>query len=73
MDKTSDMNNDVHNYMGFREARPLVEKHIKQLEAMNEDSSLYQVRYRYRRIAWFTLAIVILLGGIKMAKKSSEE
>ena len=73
MDKTREMNDDVHDYMGFRKARPLVEKHISQLEAMDEDSSLYQVRYKYRRIAWFALAVVVLLGGIKIAKKSSEE
>lgn len=73
MDKSRAMNNDVHDYMGFRETRPLVEKHIKQLDAMDEDSSLYLTRYKYRRIAWFALAIVVLLGGIKMAKKSSEE
>ena len=72
-DKTKNMNNDVHEYMGFRASGPLVEKHIKQLNAMDEDSSLYLIRYKYRRIGWFALAIVILLGGMKMAKKSSEE
>lgn len=73
MDTTTTMNNDVEDYMGFRKTRPLLQKHIQQLAAMDEDSSLYLVRYKYRRIAWFGLAVLILLGGIKMAKKSSEE
>jgi hypothetical protein len=71
--KTKDMNNTVQVYMGMRWARPLVEKHINQLTAMDEDAGLYLVRYKYRRIMWFALAVVVLLGGIKMAKKSSEE
>ena len=73
IDKSRKMNDVVSNYMGIRNGRPLVQKHIKQLEAMNEDSSLYLVRYKYRRIAWFALAVVVLLGGIKIAKNSSEE
>jgi hypothetical protein len=40
---------------------------------MDEDTSLYLIRYKYRRIMWFALAVVVLLGGLKMAKKSSEE
>lgn len=73
MDKTIKMNNDVHDYMGFHKDKPLIQKHITQLEAMNEDSSLYQVKYRYRRIAWFALAVVVILVGMKMTKKNSEE
>jgi len=73
MDKTAEMNNDVQDYMGFRKTRPLLQKHIKQLAAMDEDSSLYLNRYKYRRIGWFALAVFIVLGGIKMAKKTNEE
>jgi len=72
MDKTQEMNMNVHEYTGMKKSSPLIQKHIKQLEAMNEDSSLYLVRYKYRRIAWFTLAILIILGGIKMAKRKSD-
>ena len=71
VDKTNQLKENVHDYMGFRDVRPVVKKHIKQLEAMGEDTDLYLTRYKYRRIAWLTLAILILLGGIKMARNNS--
>ena len=73
MQNTRAMNKGVHEYMGLHSARPLLDKHIEQLDAMDEDTSLYLIRYKYRRIMWFALAVVVLLGGLKMAKKSSEE
>jgi len=73
INKSREMKDDVNKYIGFQNDRPSVNKQIKQLEAMNEDSSLYLVRNKYQRIAWFTLAVVVLLGGIKLAGKKSEE
>jgi hypothetical protein len=69
--KTKQMKEDVHDYMGFRQVRPVLEKHIKQLDAMHEDTGLLITRYKYRRIAWLTLAILILLGGMKMMRNNS--
>ena len=71
VDKTKQMKEDVHDYMGFRQVRPILQKHIKQLDAMDEDVGLYLTRYKYRRMAWLTLAILILLGGIKMMRNNS--
>jgi hypothetical protein len=65
------MNTAVQDYMGTRQARPAVQKHITQLEAMDEDSALFLNRYKYRRAAWFTLAILVLLGAIKLARKTN--
>lgn len=71
MSKTKQMKEDVHNYMGFRQIRPVLEKHIKQLDGMHEDTGLLITRYKYRRIAWLTLAILILLGGMKMMRNNN--
>lgn len=68
--KTSQLKENVKDYMGFREARPVLQKHIKQLEAMNIDNELFMTRYKYRRIVWLTLAFIIILGGIKIARSN---
>lgn len=68
--KTSQLKADTHNYMGVRDARTTVKKHITQLDAMDEDSDLFLTRYKYRRIVWSILAILIVLGGIKLARNN---
>ena len=70
-EKNQEMNTAVQDYMGVRATRPLVQKHITQLDAMGEDTALFLNRYKYRRVAWFTLAILILLGAIKLARKNN--
>ena len=70
-DKTSQLKADTHNYMGVRDSRTTVKKHIKQLDAMDEDSDLFRTRYKYRRIVWSILAILIVLCGIKLARNNS--
>ena len=71
MDQKQQINKKLENYTGFNNTKPLLKKHIKQLEAMDEDTLLYLIRYKYRRIAWFTLALVILLGGLKMLRSNN--
>jgi hypothetical protein len=43
---------------------------LKQLNAMNEDRDLNMLSENYRHIMWSILAIVIIIGTIKMTKKS---
>jgi hypothetical protein len=69
--KTSKFKADTHNYMGIRNARTSVKKHITQLDAMDEDSDLFLTRYKYRRIAWSILVILIVLGSLKIAHSNS--
>ena len=67
---TSHTRDSVNDYMGVRNAKPIITKQIQQLEAMGEDSGLYLTRYKYRRILWLVLAILVVLGGIKLARNS---
>jgi len=60
---------DVRDYNNVN--RSIKNIKIDQLNAMNEDTGLFLTRYRYRRILWLTLMIVIIIGGIKIAKQSS--
>jgi len=70
-DKTSQLKADTHNYMGIRDAKKVVKKHISQLDAMEEDRALFLTRYKYRRVLWSILAILVVLGGIKVARNNS--
>jgi len=70
-DKNSQLKIDTNNYTGISEARQIVNKHINQLDAMDEDTSLFITRYKYRRIVWSILAILIIFGGIKIARSNS--
>jgi hypothetical protein len=65
-----DMTQNITDYSGIRKMRPIIKKHIQQLDAMDEDRQLFLVRYNYRRIAWATLAVFVLLAGIKMARSN---
>jgi hypothetical protein len=69
--KTSQLKTNTHNYMGIRDARTRVKQHINQIDALDEDSNLFLTRYKYRRIVWSILAILIVLGGIKIARNNS--
>jgi hypothetical protein len=69
--KTSQLKSDTHNYMGVRDRRTAIKKHISQLDAMDEDSGLFLTRYKYRKMVWTILAILIVLGGIKLARNNS--
>ena len=64
------MKDITRDYVRVGNAKPVITNHIKQLEAMGEDTSLYLTRYKYRRILWFILAILIILGGIKFTRSS---
>jgi len=70
-DKTSQLKVDTHNYMGLRDAKTGVKKHINQLDAMEEDRLLFLTRYKYRRVVWSILAILVILGGIKVVRNNS--
>ena len=67
-----DINDSVSDYVGVQKATPVIRKHIQQLDAMGEDTGLNLTAYKYRRILWFILAILVVLGGIKMARNSAE-
>jgi len=69
--KTSQLQRDTHNYLNVLTDRQHIKKHITQLDAMDEDSGLLLTRYKYRRIVWMTLAILIILGGIKITRNSA--
>jgi len=43
---------------------------LKQLNAMNEDRDLNMMSENYKHIMWSILAIVIIIGTIKMTKKA---
>ena len=68
---TQQMNADINTYMGLNEVKPVLKKQVNQLEAMNEDSMLYLTRYKYRRIAWLVAAILVILGSIKLARRTN--
>uniref|UniRef100_A0A6C0IIW6 Bulb-type lectin domain-containing protein n=1 Tax=viral metagenome TaxID=1070528 RepID=A0A6C0IIW6_9ZZZZ len=68
--KTSQLKENIKDYMGYRLARPSVQKHIQQLSAMDEDADLFLTRFKYRRMVWLTLVVLIILGGIKIAKNN---
>ena len=70
-DKTSQLKADTHNYMGLRDAKKVVKKHISQLDAMEEDRVLFLTRYKYQRVLWSILAILVVLGGIKVVRNNS--
>ena len=67
-----ELNDNVRDYVGIQRATPVIKKRIQQLEAMGEDTGLSLVAYRYRRILWIILAILVVLGGIKLARNSSD-
>ena len=67
-----DVNDNVRDYAGIQRATPVIKEHIRQLDAMGEDTGLSLVAYRYRRILWIILAILVVLGGIKLARNSSD-
>ena len=67
-----DINDNVRDYVGVQSATPVIRRHIQQLEAMGEDTGLTLVNYKYRRILWIILAILVVLGGIKMARNTSD-
>lgn len=67
-----DVNDNVRDYAGIQRATPVIKKRIEQLDAMGEDTGLSLVAYRYRRILWIILAILVVLGGIKLARNSSD-
>jgi hypothetical protein len=66
----SQMKENIHDYMGIRETRPLIKEHIQQLTAMGEDTDLFLIRYKYRRMLWLTVVIIVILGGIKIARNN---
>jgi hypothetical protein len=68
--KTTQLKEDVNDYMGFRHVLPIVRKHNFQLSAMDEDTGLYLTRYKYRRIMWLAITILVIFGAIKVARKS---
>ena len=41
---------------------------LQNLQAMNEDRDLYMMSQNYRHILWSILAIIIIIGTIKMTK-----
>lgn len=63
-------NRNINEYVGIQSAAPLIRKHIQQLEAMDEDTGLTLVSYKYRRMLWFILAILVVLGGIKLSRNN---
>ena len=71
MNNTQQMNADINTYMGLNEVKPVLKKQVNQLEAMNEESMLYLTRYKYRRIAWLVAAILVILGSIKLARRTN--
>jgi hypothetical protein len=64
------MSENIAQQKNIRKMKPIISRQTQQLDAMNEDRELFLVRYEYRRIAWFTLAILIVLAGVKMARSS---
>lgn len=69
--QTSQLQTDTHTYLGVVTDRQKIHKHIKQLDAMDEDSGLLLTRYKYRRIVWLALVIVLMFGGIKLVRNNS--
>jgi hypothetical protein len=69
--KKNHMDHNVKDYVDIQNTRPIINKQMQQLDAMNEDRELFLVRYKYRRIAWVTLAILVVLAGIKLARNNS--
>jgi hypothetical protein len=67
---TSQLKENINDYMGLRERKPLIGKNIQQLSAMDEDTDLFLIRYKYRRVMWLTVFIIIILGGIKIARST---
>jgi hypothetical protein len=55
--------------MDARDGREIVKKHISQFEAMDEDTDLNLVRYKYRKYLWTIIFVIILLGGMRMLRK----
>jgi len=70
-DNTTKMKNIENDYLGISYSKPVVNNHTKQLEYMDQDRELFFTRYRYRRIAWTTLAILIVLAAIKISKNNT--
>jgi len=70
VENTTKMKDEVHSYMDVRDGREIVKKHIAQLEGMNEDTDLKLVTYKYRKYLWTIMFIFILLGGMRMLKKT---
>jgi hypothetical protein len=70
--KTTQMKNNVNDYIDVRRIIPTVKKQIKQFNAMNEDKDLFITNYKYRRLLWLTLAIIILLGGIRLSRNNTQ-
>jgi hypothetical protein len=68
---TAKMKKYSHKTAGTNANAPTLTEQIQQLAAMNEDAGLFKTRYKYRKIAWLTLAVLILIGAIKMARNNS--
>lgn len=67
-----DLNDSVRDYAGIQHNTPVIRNHIKQLEAMGEDTGLTLVSYKYRRALWIILAILVVLGAVNLTRNSSD-